>query len=259
MSNFFFIDINCDLGEEVLVNGQPIEPHIMPLITSANIACGAHAGGETIMKMCIELALKNGVALGAHPSYPDRENFGRLPIIMPSDALKEMVMEQIGRLKLLANDYGTHLHHVKPHGALYNTAAIEIETARAIAHAIVQTDKSLIVYGPSKSAMKQAAKEYRLAFASEAFPDRAYHSDHTLVNRKHPGAVIHHPDEFIQRSLMMVKRKMVMAINGEKISLSADTLCVHGDNPAAIQLLGRLRKEFENNGIRIRKFETSHA
>jgi len=181
--NHLSIDINCDLGEEVLIDGQPVEPLVMPLISSVNIACGAHAGSETTMRRCIELAMKHGVALGAHPSYPDRENFGRTPMPIPPSQLKELIMEQIGKITLLAMEYGARLHHVKPHGALYNTAGTNIDTARAIAQAVAETDNCLAVFGLPNSAMKQAALQYRLAFAAEAFPDRAYNPDGTLMNR----------------------------------------------------------------------------
>lgn len=259
LQNHLTIDINCDLGEDVLMDGQPVEPLIMPLISSVNIACGAHAGSDATMCMCIELARKHGVSAGAHPSYPDRENFGRNPMNFPMDSLKALIIRQIENLYQLAQEYGARLYHVKPHGALYNTAAIDIDTARAIAQAVAEFDNSLVIFGLPGSVMQQAAREYKLPFAAEAFPDRAYNPDGTLVNRKLPGAVIHHPDEFIQRSLMMVQHKKVVAITGESISLRADTLCVHGDNPAAVQLLTRLREEFDKAGIRVKKHCTSNA
>lgn len=259
LPNKFTIDINCDLGEECLIEDKPVEPLIMPLITSANIACGGHAGNEKSMRMCIELALENGAAIGAHPAYPDRKNFGRNRMLIKPVELERIIREQIEEIKILAEEYGTRLHHVKPHGALYNVAAIDLETALAIAKAVAETDKALIMYGLPGSKMEDAAMVFNLHFAAEAFPDRSYNADGTLLSRNLPGAMINDLDDFIQRSLMMVQKKNVVAITGETISLKADTLCVHGDNPAAVQLLTRLKEEFVRTGISVNQYTTRNA
>lgn len=240
------IDLNCDLGE-----GAPLDSEIIPLISSANIACGFHAGDCSLMNKTVQMCTANGVALGAHPGYPDRENFGRTAMDCSDEQIYDYMMYQLGALSAFASAQGVSLQHVKPHGALYNTAGKDIRVARAIAKAVHDFDSSLILLALSGSKMIEAAEEYGVKYACEVFADRAYEADGSLRARGLEGAMITDEKEAIDRVVKMVKHGTVTAYTGEEISVKADSVCVHGDGQKALDFVKALNKAFEENKIKI--------
>jgi UPF0271 protein len=229
------IDINCDLGE-----GLETDAELMPYISSCNIACGFHAGDAETMRECVRLALLHNVAIGAHPAYKDRKNFGRLQMQVPTEQLQEGLYQQISQLQEIAASEGGVLHHVKPHGALYNAAATDIVLANCIAESLVRVDPNLIFYGLANSQMEQAASIHKLTFAREAFIDRAYQSSGQLLPRSQPGAVLTELKQVLPRALQMITRGIVVSIDGLEISLNCDTICLHGDSPGAVTTAKKL-------------------
>jgi 5-oxoprolinase (ATP-hydrolysing) subunit A len=246
------IDINCDLGEFPEGSETGNDEAIMPYITSANIACGFHAGNPVTIEKTIQLAIRYGVSIGAHPGYPDPEGFGRRPIVMSYDELRASVLYQVGALKSMAESYGVRLEHVKPHGALYNTAATDYDMAIVIARAVKDIDSSLILVGLSGSEMSNAARETGIAFVPEVFADRAYNDDGSLVSRDIPGAVLHDTNYVIERVVRMINEKMVKTISGRDIPIQTGTICLHGDNEKAPEFAKRMVSEFRNRGILIK-------
>jgi 5-oxoprolinase (ATP-hydrolysing) subunit A len=245
------IDLNCDLGETGIKDGFSNDEAIMPYITSANIACGSHAGDPLTMERTVRLAMRFGVGAGAHPGYPDREGFGRHPVDMTSDELRASILFQVGALKTIAESAGTKLQHVKCHGALYNAATSDLEMSLVIARAVREIDKSLILVGLSGSKMIIAAQKEGLQYASEVFADRAYNDDGSLVSRQVPGAVLHDAALVIRRAVKMVLERSVVTISGKTIPLEADTICIHGDNPKAPEFARELMTEFNKAGINV--------
>jgi len=229
------IDINCDMGESYggIIVGN--DEAVMPYITSANIACGFHGGDPLTIEKTIRLALKHGVSIGAHPGYHDLKNFGRQPMTLTPDELRASILYQVGALKSMTVTLGGRLRHVKPHGAMYNSAASDFDMAMVIAKAVRDIDSSLILVGLSQSELINAAKKVGLAYASEVFADRAYNDDGSLVSRNIPGAVIHDTKVMIDRVIRMVKENVVETVNGKIIPIQADTICVHGDNEVAVE------------------------
>ena len=221
-------DLNCDMGE-----GIGNDALIMPFITSANIACGFHAGDEKTMQETILLAKKFSVNVGAHPSFMDRENFGRTTILKSQDEIYELVTVQIKHLKRLAADNAVTLYHVKPHGALYNMAAKDKMMAGAIAKAVKDIDEHLVIYGLSNSFLISEANAIGLKTASEVFADRTYQDDGSLTPRSQPNALIKNVDEVLQQVSMMLGGS-VRTVTGKEISLIAETICIHGDGEYAI-------------------------
>jgi UPF0271 protein len=248
------IDLNCDLGEYSEFNRTIYDEKIMPGITSANIACGTHAGDPVTIEKTVQLAMKYGVAIGAHPGFPDRPNFGRKAMNLTQSELKDSLLQQIEVVGFYAEKYGQKLHHVKPHGALYNMASVDPGLAGLIAEVIASVDKSLIIYGLSGSVMKQAALQAGLTFASEVFADRAYTDNGTLMPRSEVGAVLHDMNAIINRAVRMVKENCVESGSGKIIPLEADTICIHGDNPIAPELVGNMADAFRKNGIELKFF-----
>lgn len=225
-------DLNCDVGE-----GMDNDAAIMPYITSASIACGYHAGDDDTMKKTVELCLQHGVLIGAHPSYPDRANFGRVDML--HDKLKpaeipELLFDQIHSLKMICEQEGTWLHHVKPHGALYNRAAKDAEVSRMICNAIRDIDPSLILYGLSNSITAQEAAYHDLQFMQEAFADRTYQDDGSLTPRNRSNALITETSVAVQQALQLAEEHTVTTVSGKVISVKVDTLCIHGDGPQAL-------------------------
>ncbi len=223
----------------------------MPYISSANIACGAHAGNETSMRQTVRLALQHGIAIGAHPGYNDRAHFGRRPLGLPPEEVASQVFQQISLLQQIAQQEAAQITHVKPHGALYNQAANEPELARAIAGAVARADRQLLFYGLANSCMATAAADFGLRFAAEVFADRAYTASGQLVARTETGAVIHDAESCATRVLQMVFDQQVNSINGQLISLKADTICLHGDNPEAIALAQTIYRSLQQHEIKI--------
>jgi UPF0271 protein len=223
-----YIDLNADVGEEC---GQ--DAALMRCITSANVACGVHAGSVVAMRETVLLAREYGVAVGAHPSFPDREHFGRREMELGSAEIEDLVVRQVEALGSVATDEGIRLQHVKPHGALYNVAVRDRRVADAIARAVASVDRSLVLLGLPRSELVAAAQATGLRTAGEAFADRAYRADGTLVPRTEPGAVIHNPEEVLARIVSLAARPDV------------ETICVHGDTPGAAELAWKIRAALE--------------
>lgn len=245
------IDINSDLGESFGSFKMGNDAEVMKYITSANIACGFHAGDPIVMEKTIKLALENNVAIGAHPGYPDLMGFGRRKMNLSVEEVKAYVFYQVGALKAMAEALGGKLQHVKAHGALYNEAAVNESVAKAIAEAVLQLDSEIIFVGLAHSVMLEIAKKLGLQTASEVFADRAYTASGTLVPRSEPNAVIHDSEVCNQRVLQMIHNQTVRTIDGSEIHIKADTICIHGDNPAALELASSLRNHLEKNSIEI--------
>lgn len=239
------VDLNCDLGE-----GMTNDAAIMPYISSANIACGYHAGNEIIMQKTIDLALNNNVKIGAHPSFPDRQNFGRTNMNFSSNEVCDMVKRQIELLSNIAAKNNTYLHHVKPHGALYNMASKDENLSVAICKAIVETNLTLQVYAQSGSALIKAAVAMNLKTCNEVFADRTYQKDGTLTPRADNNALLINEDEVVIQVLQIVQKQTVMA-NGEEIYVKADTICVHGDGEHALEFIKRIHEALQLKGIQI--------
>lgn len=240
------IDLNADLGE-----GSPHDEALLQLVSSANIACGFHAGDASTMRQSVRWALQYGVAIGAHPSFPDRENFGRSAMNLPADTVYAQILYQVGALAAIAKAEGGALHHVKPHGMLYNQAAREPALAEAIAHAVRAQDSNLVLVGLAGSELIRAGKAAGLATREEVFADRGYQADGSLVPRSQPGALLDSDDAALAQSLEMVLRQRVQAITGEWVALRADTLCLHGDGPHALAYAQALRDRFAQEGIEV--------
>lgn len=241
------IDLNADLGE-----GCENDSALMPLITSANIACGFHAGDAQTMRQSVLLALKYGVAIGAHPSFPDRENFGRTAMQLPPDVVYAQTLYQIGALAAIARAEGGALTHVKPHGMLYNQAAKEPLLADAIARAVHNVEPSLILVGLAGSELIRAGIHHGLTTREEVFADRSYLADGSLVPRSEAGALIHDEDEAVARTLEMVLNGRVMSRDGVWAKVNAQTVCLHGDGAQALAFARRLREAFDARQIAVR-------
>jgi UPF0271 protein len=242
------VDLNCDMGE-----GMDTDAAIFPFISSANIACGAHAGDADTMRRTVELALRHGVAIGAHPSYPDRANFGRVDILgkplRPED-LPVLLHEQLHRLQSICREFGVRLRHVKPHGALYNRAAADRVVAALVTRAILDFDPSLQLYGLSGSMLREQAERDGLRFVSEVFADRGYRADGSLIARGEVGALIDSPDVAVAQVLKMVREGLVDTADGE-VAIIAETICLHGDGAHAVEFAGLIHGAFTREGVRV--------
>ena len=241
------IDLNSDVGE-----GAGADAEIMPLITSANIACGAHAGDEATMGSTIALALRHGVAIGAHPGYRDPANFGRLPLDVPADALRVDIRAQLETLRTIALRAGARVTRVKAHGALYNQAVGDAAIAGTLVDAVRDADPELVLLAPAGSAMAVAAERAGLRVAREGFIDRAYEPDGTLRSRRVPGALITDPAEAAAQAVSFVVDGGVTARGGRFLPLEVDTLCVHGDTPGAPSILRAVRAALVSSGVAVR-------
>src|SRR5436853_4082198 len=241
------IDINCDMGE-----GIGTDEMIMPFISSANIACGYYAGDEHIMKQTIELAAKNHVAIGAHPSFLDKENFGRTEMNLPPEEVYDLIILQLKMIDKIIKRKKTKLHHVKPHGALYNMSAKDPAIANAIANAVKDFASSFVLFGLSGSHSIQEAEKLNLKTASEVFADRTYQDNGTLTPRSQPHALIENVEGSIAQVLQMIKEKKVTSINGKTISIVADTICIHGDGKNAVAFAKAIHQTLKENNIAIK-------
>lgn len=245
------VDLNSDLGESFGAYTIGMDSEVLKYISSANVACGFHAGDPMVMEKTIAMAKANGVAVGAHPGYPDLIGFGRRNMsISPAEA-KAYTKYQIGAMLAFTKAQGIKLQHCKPHGAFYNNAAVNMELAVAICEGVYEVDPDIILLGLAGSKHLEAAKEVGLRCASEVFADRAYMDDGTLVPRKMPGAVIHDTDVTIARVVRMVKEGCVESITGKIIPIKADSICVHGDNPKAIEFVNTIRATLQAEGVEI--------
>ena len=241
------IDLNADLGE-----GMGTDEALLDLVSSANIACGWHAGGATAMRDCVRWAVAKGVAIGAHPSFNDPENFGRKEMDIPVYEIYAGVLYQLGALAAIVKAEGGRLSHVKPHGALYNQAAKNPEIAEAIVTAIRDFDPSLLVFGLANSNLVDAARKVNLVAIEEVFADRGYRADGSLVPRKDPGALLEDEEAVITRTLEMATEHRVQAVSGEWVPINAQTVCLHGDGAHALAFARRIRGALETAGIEVR-------
>ena len=243
------IDLNCDMGESFGRYTLGDDATMLDVVTSANIACGLHAGDPSVMQATVALAAQKGVAVGAHPGYPDLQGFGRRAMAFTPTEIEATMLYQIGALAGFARAAGVPLVHVKPHGALYNVAARDQIFAEAIAQAVSAFDSGLIVVTLPNSALAHAALTAGLRVACEGFADRAHSEDGSLVPRSALGAVIHDPDLATARAIRMVTRGEVEAITGKVIPLHINTLCIHGDTPGAVAIASALRAALEAEGV----------
>lgn len=245
------VDLNSDLGESFGAYTMGMDAEILKFVSSANIACGWHAGDPLVMEETVSNAVKAEVAIGAHPGFPDLMGFGRRNLVVTPAEAKAYIKYQLGALTAFAACHGAKIQHVKPHGALYNMAAVDEKLATAICEAIKEVDPSIILMGLANSKMISCAEAVGLRAASEVFADRAYNEDGTLVSRKLPGAVIHDKELAIARTLRMVKEGVVETITGKVIPIKADSICVHGDNPSALEFVKNIRQTLLENGVSI--------
>jgi UPF0271 protein len=237
------IDLNADVGEGM------DDAALLPLLTSVNVACGMHAGSPVIMDRTVALAVERGVRVGAHPGYADRENFGRLDLQLSPDEVRALVLYQVGALDGFARARGGSLSHVKAHGALYNRAAKDVALARAVAEGVRRFSRDLVVVGLAGSIQLEAARELGLRAAGEAFADRRYLPDGSLMPRSRPGALLHDPAEAAAQAVGIARDGIVVASDGSRLAVSAQTLCLHGDTPGAVEIARAVRSALTAAGV----------
>jgi len=249
----FAVDLNSDLGESFGMWKMGMDEDVLKNITSANVACGFHAGDAEVMIRTVKAAKKTGVAVGAHPGHPDLQGFGRRTLACTPDEAYAYTLYQIGALQAVCTAHGVPLEHVKAHGALYNQAAKDPALAQAIARATKDAGGNLILLGLANSLFEQAAAEVGVLYASEAFADRGYMDDGSLVPRSQPGAFVHDLKEAGKRMVRLVKEGVIRSAEGKDIRLRAHSICMHGDNPAAVEMAAHIRKTLEENGVAVKK------
>jgi 5-oxoprolinase (ATP-hydrolysing) subunit A len=245
------IDINCDMGESYGAWKMGADAQVMPFISSANVACGLHGGDPATIRQTVQLAVDHGVAVGAHPSLPDLQGFGRRAMKISPQDMYDLILYQAGAVEAFARAAGTRLHHVKCHGALYNMAANDAALSEAMARAVKDLGGSVMLYALSNSKMMQIGKQQGLAVAGEVFADRGYADDGTLAPRGTPGAMIEEAAVAVERALAMIEKGYVTALSGKPVPVSADTLCLHGDQPGAVTFAQAIRKAFSAKGITV--------
>lgn len=245
------IDLNCDMGESFGVYSIGSDAELMTVITSANIACGAHAGDFNVMDQSVILSKENGVKVGAHPGYPDLAGFGRRMMPFSPEEIYRFMIFQIGSLQAFCKVHHIPLHHVKPHGALYNVAARDHTIADAIAKAVSDLDDSLLLYGLAGSELIAAGKKYGLTVANEVFADRTYQADGTLTPRSEKNALIEDVEKAVEQVKQMVMEGIVQAVDGSTVQVQADTVCIHGDNPQAVEFARKLKRQLIADGITV--------
>lgn len=245
------VDLNSDLGESFGCYKIGMDEEVLKHITSANIACGFHAGDPIQMDKTVKLAMENNVQIGAHPGFMDVIGFGRREMKISKDEVKAYVKYQLGALNSFVISNGAKIQHVKAHGALYNMAAKDYDISLSIAQAVYEVDKNIILLGLANSSIIDAGKDVGLRVANEVFADRAYNGDGTLVSRSLEGSIIYDPNIAIKRVIKMVKENKVEDINGKDIDIKADSICVHGDNPKAIEFVKNIKSELIKEGINI--------
>lgn len=249
-----FIDLNCDMGEGYGPWPMGNDAALMQYITSANIACGFHAGDPVIMRATVRLALKHHVAIGAHPGFPDLQGFGRRNLQMSAEEVYALTLYQIGALQAIVQAEGGTLHHVKPHGALYNMAAKDRKLADAIARATLHTGGQLVLYGLSGSALVEAGQAAGLRTASEVFADRTYQNDGSLTPRSQADALVKSTAQAVEQALQMVRQQRIVSIGGQEIGLVSETICLHGDGEHAVEFAQAIHAAFKANGVEMRAF-----
>jgi len=245
------IDLNCDCGEGYGIYQIGQDEKIIKYVSSVNIACGLHAGDPFVIARTVQLAKEQNIAVGAHPGFPDLMGFGRREFNMTNDEIYNLIIYQIGVMQAFCKSQNIQLHHVKPHGALYNMAAKDMNLSRAIVRAIQDLDPQLIVYGLANSKLIEAADEINLPYASEVFADRVYLSDGNLMSRSIKGSVHEELENSLEQALTLITEGKVKCANGEKITLEADTLCIHGDNANAYPFVKTLRTRLQDLMINV--------
>jgi len=246
------ININCDLGEKSKHHSNKYDPDLLEIINSANVACGYHAGDEETMNQVIKISKKNGVSIGAHPSFNDPENFGRERMNLSSSEIKKLIIDQYEILQKIASENGENVSHIKPHGALNNMACEDIELATTLAKTIKDINKDLIYLVPTGSKMQQAAKKLHMKFACEIFADRNYEDDGNLVSRKKPHALIIDPEQAKKHVLKMVQTQSLNCHSGKQIPCEIDSVCIHGDNLSALATAKSIKENLIENGLELK-------
>ncbi len=246
------ININCDLGEKSKHHSNKYDPDLLEIINSANVACGYHAGDKETMNQVIKISKKNGVSIGAHPSFNDPENFGRERMNLSSSEIKKLIIDQYDILQKIASENEENVSHIKPHGALNNMACEDIELATTLAKTIKDINKDLIYLVPTGSKMQQAAKKLGMKFACEIFADRNYEDDGNLVSRKKPHALIIDPEQAKKHVLKMVQTQSLNCHSGKQIPCEIDSVCIHGDNLSALATAKSIKENLIENGLELK-------
>ena len=245
------ININCDLGEKSKHHSNKYDPDLLEIVNSANIACGYHAGDDETMNKVVKISKKNGVSIGAHPSFNDPENFGRERMNLSSSEIRKLIIDQYEILQKIASKYNETVTHIKPHGALNNMACEDIELSIIIAKAVKDIDKDLIYLVPTGSKMEVAAKKFEIKIACEIFADRNYEDDGNLVSRKKPHALITDPEEAKKHVLKMVKNQTLNCHSGKQIPCEIDSVCIHGDNISSLATARSIKDNLIENGLEL--------
>ena len=246
------ININCDLGEKSKHHSNKYDPDLLNIVNSANVACGYHAGDDESMNQVVEISKKNGVSIGAHPSFNDPENFGRKRMNLSSTEIRKLIIDQYAILQEIASKHGESVTHIKPHGALNNMACEDIELATIIAKSIYEISKDLIYLVPTGSKMEEAAKKLNMKIACEIFADRNYEDNGNLVSRKKTNALITDPEEAKKHVLRMVKNQALNCFSGKQIPCEIDSVCIHGDNESSLATAKSIRNNLINNGLNLK-------
>ena len=246
------ININCDLGEKSKHHSNKYDPDLLEIVNSANVACGYHAGDEETMNQVIKISKKNGVSIGAHPSFNDPENFGRERMNLSSSEIKKLITDQYEILQKIALKHGENVSHIKPHGALNNMACEDIELATVLAKTIKDINKDLIYLVPTGSKMQEAAKKLDMKFACEIFADRNYEDDGNLVSRKKSHALITDPEQAKKHVLKMVKTQSLNCHSGKQIPCEIDSVCIHGDNLSSLATAKSIKENLAENGLELK-------
>ena len=246
------ININCDLGEKSKHHSNKYDPDLLEIVNSANVACGYHAGDEETMNSVVKISKKNGVSIGAHPSFNDPENFGRKRMNLSEKEIKKLIIDQYEILQLIASNHGEKVSHVKPHGALNNMACEDIELATILAKTVKEINKDLIYLVPTGSKMQEAAKKLDMKFACEIFADRNYEDDGNLVSRKKSHALITDPEQAKKHVLKMVQTQSLNCHSGKQIPCEIDSVCIHGDNLSSLATAKSIRDNLVENGLELK-------
>ena len=246
------ININCDLGEKSKQHSNKYDPDLLEIVNSANVACGFHAGGDESMNQVVQISKKNGVSIGAHPSFNDPENFGRQRMNLSSAEVRKLIIDQYEILQKIADNYGEKVTHMKPHGALNNMACEDIDLATTLAKTINEISKDLIYLVPTGSKMEEAAKRFNMKIACEIFADRNYEDDGNLVSRKKPHALITDPEEAKKHVLNMVKTQSLNCHSGKQIPCEIDSVCIHGDNESSLATAKSIKDNLIDNGLKLK-------
>ena len=246
------ININCTLGEKSKHNSNKYDPDLLEIVNSANVACGYHAGDEETMNSVVKISKKNGVSIGAHPSFKDPENFGRERMNLSENEIKKLIIDQYEILQLIASNHGEKVSHVKPHGALNNMACEDIELATILAKTIKEINKDLIYLVPTGSKMQEAAKKLDMKFACEIFADRNYEDDGNLVSRKKSHALITDPEQAKKHVLKMVQNQSLNCHSGKQLPGEIDSVCIHGDNLSSLATAKSIKKNLVENGLELK-------